>query len=64
MFRWMIVFGQRRRKANGTPELPRPAPDMVKAGIEARHRKLTIIADRLHTRQRENGKRIAARPIG
>ncbi len=63
MFRWMI--GRRRReKANDNPGPPPPVPepDTVKAAIEDRHRKLTLVSDRLHER-RQSGKR-AARPTG
>lgn len=63
MFRWMIVFGRRPRhgKMNDNPG-PSPSevpePDTVKASIEARQRKLTIVSDRLHERRQTR----AARP--
>ncbi|KKN15324.1 hypothetical protein LCGC14_0987230 [marine sediment metagenome] len=67
MFRWMIVFGQRPRRGkpnnNSGPPLPKVQPDMIKASVEDRHRKLTILSDRLHERRRESGKH-AARSIG
>jgi hypothetical protein len=64
MFRWGIVFGRLRpAKANGSPP-PSEAqePDTVKSSIQDRHRKLAIVADRLHRRQ--SGKHQAARSIG